>query len=232
MKLNREDIDKKVKSEIDSTLTSLDLKAKSNPWAFPAGLVSWLCVPLIVPVYGVILIFTLSLLKYLPWQTRLAYMMITFAINCVLPIISFAMMKHFGIISDIGLNKRRERTVPYIVTIMCMSATGLILWTKHAPVWVPMFFFGGVIAGLIQLCINKHWKISAHMAAMAGLVSMLVRMDKVGFPQYDLTWWIAGTILLTGLLGTCRVYLRRHTLLQVLAGATVGYTCVYLCMCI
>lgn len=228
-KMDKEELDKMLKSEIDSTLNSLDLKSDSS-WKLPAGIFSWLTTPLVCPVYGVILIFSLSLLRYLPTETRVVYILLTLALNAILPMLAFVVMKRLGIITDIGLNKRRERFTPYIVTILCMFSTAVLFWQKGAPHWVSYFFLGGVVAGIIEMIVNKWWKISAHSAGVAGLVALLVRMDKIGFPQTDLTWWIVGTILATGLLGTCRLYLRRHTLLQVIGGAMAGYTSVYLCM--
>lgn len=192
-----------------------------------ANIISWIFVPLMMPVYGIILIFTLSILSFNPLHTRITYMLIVFGINFVLPMLAVILMKKMGIIQDVGLNGRRERVIPYIISILCLAGTGLFLWYKSAPMWVAMFYAGGALAALVNLIVNFKWKISAHAAGIAGLVAMLIEITKDGFPMQNMTIWIVGAILIAGLLGSARIWLGRHTLLQVLAGSAVGFICVW-----
>lgn len=218
-----------VKNEVDTTLSELDLKTK-DPVGMIAAIISWIAAPLMIPVYGMILIFSLSIMMFTPLESKLLVIGIVFGVNAILPVLLFCMLKFFGIIEDVALNKQSERAIPYVIMIICYLATAFFLYTRHAPLWVVMFFAGGSAAGIINLIVNKWWKISAHAAAAAGLVAMLVRMDAVGLPQTDVIPWIVGAIIFAGLLCSSRVYLRRHTLGQVLAGSAVGYCGVYCCM--
>lgn len=192
-----------------------------------ANWLSWILVPLMMPVYGIILIFSLSILKIAPFSTKLTFTLIVFGINLVVPMILVLLMKRLGMIQDVGLNGRKERLIPYIISIICLGGTGLFLYFKGAPLWVAMFYAGGALAALINLLVNFRWKISAHAAGIAGIVAMLIQIMKEGFPVSGLTWWIAGSILLAGLLGSARVWLGRHTLMQVLAGTAVGFLSVW-----
>lgn len=224
-KLNHVD----VKTEVDTTLSDLDLKTK-DPIGMIAAIFSWIATPLMIPVYGIILIFALSLMKFTMMESKVFVTTIVFALNAVLPVLLFCLLKFFGVIKDVALNEQKERAIPYIIMIICYLATAYFLYTRNAPMWVVMFFVGGSLAGLVNMIVNGWWKISAHGAAAAGLVAMLVRMDKVGMPQTDLLPWIVATIIFAGLLCSSRVYLRRHTLGQVLAGSAVGYIGVYVSM--
>lgn len=192
-----------------------------------ANILSWICVPLIMPVYGIILIFSLSYLALNPFHTKLTYTLIVFGTTFVFPMLMVILLKKLGMIDDIGLNGRKERLIPYIITIICLAATGWFLWFKSAPLWVAMFYAGGALAGLINMIINFRWKISAHAAGIAGIVAMLIQITKEGFPLHSMTLWIVGSILLAGLLGSARIWLGRHTLMQVLAGSAVGFLCVW-----
>lgn len=192
-----------------------------------ANWISWILVPLLMPVYGIILIFSLSILKLAPFATKLTFTMIIFGINFIVPMLLVLLLKKLGLIQDVGLNGRKERLIPYIITMACLGASAYFLHFKGAPTWVAMFYAGGALAAFINFLVNFRWKISAHAAGIAGVVAMLIQIMKEGLPVGGLTWWIVGAILLAGLLGSARIWLGRHTLLQVLAGTFVGFISVW-----
>lgn len=192
-----------------------------------ANILSWVFVPLLMPVYGIILIFSLSFLSYAPFHTKLVFTLIVFGANFIVPMLLVLLLKKLGMIDDIGLNGRRERLIPYIITVICLAGTGIFLYLKMAPLWVAMFYAGGALAGIINLIVNFRWKISAHAAGIAGVVAMLIQVIKEGPSSYGMEWWIVGAIIIAGLLGSARIWLGRHTLLQVLAGSAVGFLSVW-----
>ncbi|MDE5795836.1 MAG: phosphatase PAP2 family protein, partial [Muribaculaceae bacterium] len=106
-------------------------------------------------------------------------------------------------------------------------ATAWFMSLKGAPLWMSMFFIGGAVAGIINLVVNFYWKISAHSAGIAGIVAMLLRIMRDGFPEPSTFSWLIAVILLSGLLGAARVWLGRHTVCQVLAGYAVGFCSVF-----
>lgn len=189
--------------------------------------VSWLLVPLMMPVYGMLLIFSLSILDIAPAGIRTVFTLIVAAFNLVVPAILVWMLKKMGVVQDLGLNERRERLVPYLITVACMGATGFFMWYKGAPLWVAMFFAGGALAGLVNAVVNLRWKISAHAAGVAGIVALLVRIIKDGYPEPAAMVWLVVSILAAGLLGSARIWLGRHTVWQVLAGYAVGFCSVF-----
>lgn len=189
---------------------------------------SWVLVPLLMPVYGVILAFNLSILDYMPFGTKLTFTLITAAINMAVPALLVVLLKRFGVVEDLGLNGRKERFIPYIITIIAMGATGWFMWTKHAPLWFVMFFAGGALAGLVNMLVNFRWKISAHSAAIAGIVALLIRVMHQGSAQPSVIVWLLVWVALSGLLGSARIWLGRHTAAQVFAGYAVGFLSVFL----
>lgn len=190
-------------------------------------LISWIFVPLLMPVYGIMLIFSLSFLAFAPFATKLLFTLIVFGANFLVPMLLVLLLKKLGIIDDVGLNGRRERLIPYIITIVCLAGTGLFLYLKMAPLWVAMFYAGGALAGLINLLVNFRWKISAHAAGIAGVVAMLIQVIKEGPASGSMVGWIVGAIICAGVLGSARIWLGRHTLMQVLAGSAVGFLSVW-----
>lgn len=192
-----------------------------------SNIISWIFVPLMMPVYGILLIFNLSILSLTSFQTKLFFTLVVFGVNFAFPMLMVILLKKLGFIQDVGLNGRRERLIPYLITIVCLSATGWFLSFKGAPLWVSMFYVGGALAALVNMIVNFRWKISAHAAGIAGIAAMLIQITKEGFPAPGMTLWITGTILLAGILCSARVWLGRHTLLQVLAGSAVGFLSVW-----
>ena len=195
-----------------------------------SNILSWILVPLLMPVYGIMLAFGLSVLELVPFDMRVSFTLIVAGINFLIPVLLVLLLKFLGIVDDVGLNGQRERLIPYMITILCMGATAWFVGIKGAPIWLSMFFAGGAAAGLVNLIINLKWKISAHAAAIAGVVAMLIRLGKVSLVEPELFTWILITIGAAGLLGSARIWLGRHTVWQVLAGYAVGFCCVFFLM--
>lgn len=195
-----------------------------------AEILSWIFVPLLMPVYGLILAFSLSILDVAPMGMRVVFTLIVFGIDVVVPMVLIYFLKRFGIVDDLGLNGRKERLVPYIITIVCYLATAWFICYKGAPLWLGLFFVGGALAGGVNLVVNFWWKISAHSAGIAGIVALLIRIVRDGSPEPEIFTWILLSIVAAGLLGSARVWLGRHTVWQVFAGYAVGYVCVFFLM--
>ena len=193
---------------------------------------SWILVPLIMPVFGILFIFRLSVLDVISTGMQTAVTFVIAGINFFAPMLLIFLLKLFGVVQDVGLNGQKERAIPYVITAICYGGSAWFVASRGAPIWVTMFFVGGVVAALINLCINFKWKISAHSAAIAGLVALLIRLQRDVAVEPELFTWLLITLGCAGLLGTARVWLNRHTVWQVLAGYVVGFCSVFFLMSI
>lgn len=195
-----------------------------------ANVLSWVLVPVLMPVYGIILMFGLTILSFTGFGTRLAFTAIAFGFNVAIPAVVIIIMKRMGMIKDVGLNNREERFVPYLICIFCLIGTALFMGYKGAPKWMEMFFIGGAVAGIVEVVINRWWKISVHAAGIAGIVAMLLHIMIYDYTRPEALTWLLITIGCSGLLGASRIWLGRHSLGQVLAGYAVGFCAVYFVM--
>ncbi len=184
--------------------------------------------PLLVPAYGMALAGFLTILHLLPLSLLWTAIGITFVITCLIPVSAIVSMYRAGFIKEPGLNDRTERTVPYVVTILCYIGCGFFFYKANAPLWLPMFFVGGALACVINTVVNRWWKISAHAAAMGGLVALMFRIVASHYALYNMNVWLSCIIIVSGLVMTARIYLGRHTLWQVILGFANGFICVYL----
>lgn len=223
-----------VEEKIIPDFTPKPTEEENDKWITIANgfshFLSWIFVPLIMPVYAIILIFRLSILDVIPAGLQTAVTFVIAGINFVAPMLLILLLKFLGIVQDVGLNGRKERLIPYLITALCYGGSAWFVASRGAPIWVTMFFCGGSVAAIINLLINLKWKISAHAAAIAGIVALLIRLQKDVAVEPQLFVWLLITVGCAGMLGSARVWLNRHTVWQVLAGYLVGFCSVFFMM--
>lgn len=194
-----------------------------------AHLFSRLFSPLLAPSYGTFLAMWFSLLVYLPEKTRWLAILATVIITGALPMLVIGSLFYMQRISDLGVNEKKDRLIPYIVAILCYAGCAVYFFRANAPVWFALFFAGAGLAVLVSTVVNTWWKISAHGAAMGGLVAILFRIVANGVNAVEMTPVISVVIVVAGIVGTSRILLGRHTLMQVVTGFVNGFVCVYAC---
>lgn len=183
--------------------------------------------PLLMPTYGLFVAFWMSNLLVLTVKAKFTVILVVFLITCILPALLFTLLKFLKVIQSTRLDNRKERLIPYIITIVCYVASAVYLFSINAPEWLWMFMFGGGCAALISMIINFKWKISAHMAGIGGFIALVCRINADGDGIFELLPVICGAILIAGILGTSRIAMERHTFWQVIAGTLNGFVCVY-----
>ena len=184
--------------------------------------------PLLTGTYGIVLAMWLSYLCYSPFKAQLIVTIVTFVATCIIPIIAIFVLHRTGVVKDPALNDRADRTVPYILAVLCYCGVGVYYHFVNAPVWLSMFVFGGALALLILTIVNRKWKISGHATGMGGLVAVLFFLLLSGNCPTDIQWEFFAGVILAGIVGTSRLILGRHTLLQVAAGFANGFLCIFL----
>lgn len=195
---------------------------------YVAAVFSFLLSPMFMPTYGMLIAFQLSTYQILLTTDKLIVIAVVAVLTCVVPAILFIVMKHFGIISDVQLNRQRERFLPYTIITVCYVVGALYLFNINAPTWMWMFLFGAATSALVSMVVNFFWKISAHMAGIGGLIGLLCKINNYGDGVFDLMPIICVMIITAGILGTSRIAMERHTLWQVIAGVLNGFLCVYM----
>ena len=82
-------------------------------------IISSIFTPLLVPTYAMILASFLSMLVVLPSKVLWTTIAITFVLTCVIPFAGIIGLYKSGVVNDPGLNSRSERSIPYILIILC-----------------------------------------------------------------------------------------------------------------
>ena len=187
-----------------------------------AHLISTIFQPLLMPIYGVMLLFVYTYfgVTYLQqfWLIITPVILFSFAI----PAILIFMLYKIGVISDLSLKVRRERIYPYIITLLSYSVMIFFYYRMNMPPWFLMIMVSSVAIMLVAILITLKWKISAHMFGIGGLIGGAMSVSY--FVEHSNRYFMfMGLFIIAGLVGTSRLILKRHTLAQVIAGFLLGF---------
>jgi hypothetical protein len=150
------------------------------------------------------------------------FVLLLLFINAVAPAVSMMIMARYGMISDLHLKNRTERSAPYLLVIFYYSISLLLLWWKDPglPGFIPNFFGAIILSLAAALLINLRWKISMHMIAQGGALGAFIAL-RADVPR-GMTFVVVGALLVAGIVGFARLHLNAHSHSQIYAGYFAG----------
>jgi hypothetical protein len=186
-----------------------------------AKIVSIVFHPLLMPLYGLLIIFSApTLYGYLPFEVKKLFFLIVFINNVLLPVSFIPFLKYRKIISSWTIFKREERNVPLILTTILYCSTSYMIFRFPVPVFLKSFIFSAAFLSLIITLINLKWKISIHSAGAGALVAVVFLLSfKMNAP---LLWYLITVIFASGLILSARLRLNFHDTRQVWYGFLTG----------
>lgn len=115
---------------------------------------------------------------------------------------------------DIDIPERKDRNYPLLMVILSYFIGAAVLYTINAPLITTILMFCYFSNTLIIFFINLYWKISIHAMGVAGPTTALIYV-----------FGPAGAIFasIIPVVMWSRVYLKRHTVGQVITGALLGF---------
>lgn len=188
-----------------------------------ARFVSMLFTPFYLPLFGLIILFTLSYLALLPISYRLQILGIVYLFTILLPTLLIHFYRRHQGWTLIELGHRERRMVPYIISILCYLACTWLLRTWHVFHFVSSILMAALLVQMVCAIINTWWKISTHTAAIGGVAGALFVFAEIF--DFNPIWWFCIVLLVAGILGSSRMILRQHSLSQVVTGFFVGLVC-------
>jgi membrane-associated phospholipid phosphatase len=116
-------------------------------------------------------------------------------------------------ISDLDMSIRSERTQVFGAFVVSYALGAIDLAIIHAPAIMTASMAAFTASALLVQGITRFWKISTHaLGITAPIVALMYLFGREPLPF----------LILIPLVCWARVYLRAHTVLQVLAGAALG----------
>ena len=181
--------------------------------------------PLLMVTYGIVLALSFTYLAIYPPAMKLLLTGGAFLSTAIIPGVFIFMMVKNGAASDMELSNKHERVVPYLIFITSVMVCAFYMYKMMLPFWFISLLLGTCIALIIALLINFFWKISAHAIGIGGLLGGIMGVARIHL--INPYWAFIIVIILAGLIGTARLFLRKHTPMQVYAGFCLGFICTF-----
>ena len=144
----------------------------------------------------------------------------------IIPVIVIYIMTLLGVIESVHLINKKDRIYPYTITTLSALLTSRILTSMGAPVEIIYCSLGCAFILVVSAVLIHFFKSSAHLAGITGFAGLYLGMnEKYGSGEFKNMLII---ILLCIALAWGRIYLKRHTLKEVLTGSILGFGSIYL----
>jgi hypothetical protein len=205
-----------------------------------AHIFSWLFLPLLMPFYGLYLSLyipseELSLsgkgMYQIPLDLKGQLLIIFFLFSALAPGISFYLLHKRKIISTIDIEDSKERNFPLLIMFAyCMVLFTLFIFKAPNNI-LPKYFYAlplsGAIVTSLFMIINRWIKISLHGGGAGILVGYLAifMLENDGFPILFFSF----AIIASGLCLSSRLFLQRHTPLEVYSGWSLALIITFIC---
>lgn len=199
-----------------------------RPASIAAHALSIVFSPLFAPTYAILISLWCTYMRMLPIGPRIGALIGVFLLTAIIPAAFIALLMKSGKVSDADLSRREERTSPFCASILCYIGATVVLLLMQAPGWIWLFMVGATATAILDLIITRWWKISAHCSGIAGLTALIVWLSLRGMLTGNELVWMSFAFAATGALAWARLYLRKHTPLQTLAGVVLSFTVVFI----
>ena len=186
-----------------------------------AQIISGVFHPLLMPFYGLLIIFNApALYGYLPLQVKRIMFFIILVENILIPVMLITYLKFRNIITTWTMDSRKERIMPLIMTSFFYVFTVYLTYRFHIPFFIKSFIICLAVLAVALTIISFWYKISIHATA-AGALTALVLVLSLRM-QAPLAWLMIIVILASGLVMSSRLWLGSHTAGQVWSGFLLG----------
>lgn len=144
---------------------------------------------------------------------KLTFISIALVFSSVIPFLYVYYLKLSGKVKSIDLDERLKRINPLLFSIISYIVGFLLLMFLQAPKLVQGLMFCYASNTSIIIFITRWWKVSIHSTGICGpLVALSYNYGTIVIPFYFLVF----------LVGSSRIILNKHTVMQVIAGVSIG----------
>lgn len=186
------------------------------------SILSYIFHPVFMPILGIYLIlYSGTYLAILPAESKRAILLMTAMFTVLLPLSVLPFLRYYKLISKYTIPERRERLIPLFLSVV-FYGFGLYLFRKYGiPFFIQQFLLVAIICLLIAVLVHFWWKISTHMMGIGGILGLISSFNYLF--SIDITFVLILTIIVAGVIGTARLYLKSHNQAQVYSGFMVGF---------
>ncbi len=190
-----------------------------------AKIISIVFHPVLVPTLGMLLLLNSGFyFSMLSWEAKRYILLVIFFTTCILPLLAVSAMA-ISPRFDINMPNSTDRVLPQLAASIFYYIGFVLLGKLNLFPVFKLFMVASVLVVIGLMLISMKWKISNHMAAIGAITAVFFALSfRKGLnPVYS----VLAVILVSGLIGTARIALKKHNIWQVIAGYAWGFTVLY-----
>ncbi len=189
--------------------------------------------PLLILTYGLLILLSVDAYSFgskdLVGQVPL--IIITALYTFILPLLSILVLRFIGFIDSMQMHKREERIGPLMITLVFYTWMFVNFRNNpDLPASLTLLTLGAVISIGLSFLVTVFDKISLHCVGLAGLATFVLILILQFEYQYTEWWTISLQLILlfvilvivAGVVGSTRLFLKAHRAGQIYAGYFVG----------
>lgn len=200
-----------------------------------ANIISFGFSPLIVPIYGLVLLFFLPLksvsfisvnsLYLYPFAAKIVFLSLFVVFVFLGPLLSLVVLRKNNTIQSLFSLQQEERNTPLVVISIYYVILASFLIYQMKTILIPPLLIGiaagGALSVIVAFFINKKRKIDLHSTAMGGLLGLFYMYILIltTIPLYLLL----AILFLGAVIMMSRLTLKNHSLFEVGCGYFVGF---------
>jgi membrane-associated phospholipid phosphatase len=162
----------------------------------------------------------------------------------LIPAFAIFMMWRLKLISSLHMGDKEDRIGPFIATgVFYLWVFRSVMEDSNIPTAFIIAVLGTTMGLFICFLINLFFKISLHATGMGGLIGMVLiimwlysygsftlYIPFIGASEISINFVLILCILLAGIVGSSRLFLRAHTPRELYAGFALGLSCQYMAL--
>ena len=170
--------------------------------------------PVMFAILGLVLAW-----RELPFWPAVAWAAVYGFFVSLTPILFVLYMLHSGRILELHMSNTAERHLPYLVAVLGSLIVLALLYLLDGPSLLRCLALFNVVTLVLLGVLNARWLVSFHTTAAMALTTTVGLVFGAA----------AGALLLplVALVAAVRLYLRRHTVAQIVGGVVIGFLSVW-----
>jgi membrane-associated phospholipid phosphatase len=194
-----------------------------------ARLFSTIFHPIFMPLYTILTILYAFPFRYehVPYKIWNITIFILLGMTMVVPAVIIFIMKKLEIVSDYDISEQKQRILPYLIffffyllTFLQFRPTEISSNDFMQDSLLAAIFLGATISLTCAFFLNNFLKVSVHTMAVANLFTFICLISRN--TQKSLFILLILSLIVVGLTGSARIFLRAHTTREVYYGFLCG----------
>lgn len=195
--------------------------------SFFVKLFSILFHPLLIPFYGIFIIFNSgTYFSYVSPDVKKVILSIYFISTIILPLSSAPFLIYQKLVDNWQLSNHKDRVLPIFILTICY----IFAWFMLSRIQIPSLFITYIqyvaVAMIIAGLISMKQKISIHMIGMGVLTGLILGLSFS--KSVDLHLFLIVAFLVSGIVGTTRLLKKDSKPILIYAGYVLGFLSVFI----